>query len=108
MEGGHTQLGETNQLGHTLACHHKASAVELRWLPGSPGTPEGGQQATVLQLLLRGEDVGEDDRPASLHEAFQPVAMMDEQRRIRHGGRYNGDSGGGGGTARVGIHEDGQ
>ena len=50
--------------------------MELRWLASSPGTPEGGQKATVLHLLLRGEDVGEDDMPASLHVAFQPVAMM--------------------------------
>ena len=64
---------------------------------------EGGQKAAMLRLLLRGEDIGKDDMPASLHEALKPVAMVDQQRRIRHGVGLDGDRGGRGGTARVGI-----
>ena len=56
-----------------------------------------------------GEDEDEDDMPASLHEAFQPVtAMVDQQRRVCHGVGLNGDGGGGGRTAQGSIHEDGQ
>ena len=61
----------------------------------------------MLRLLLWGEDVSKDDRPASLQEAFEPVTMVDQQRRIRHGGDLEGDGGGRGGATGVSIQEDG-